>query len=39
LNILTTNDWLVVDGDGIELTFLEALEELKQKKKPQAEMA
>jgi hypothetical protein len=31
-NLLLSKDWLVVDGDGKKLTFLEALEELKQKK-------
>jgi hypothetical protein len=32
-NMILSNDWLVIDGDGKELTFLEALEELRQKKK------
>lgn len=31
-DILLSNDWMVVDGDEKKLTFLEALEELKQKK-------
>jgi hypothetical protein len=31
-NLLLSKDWIVVDGDGKKLTFLEALEELKQKK-------
>jgi hypothetical protein len=31
-NLLLSKDWLVVDGDGRKLSFLEALEELKQKK-------
>lgn len=31
-DMLISNDWFVVDGDGKRLTFLEALEELKQKK-------
>ena len=31
-NILISTGWKVVDGDGKELTFLEALEELKIKK-------
>ncbi len=31
--ILISSGWLVVDGDRKELTFLEALEELKNKKK------
>lgn len=30
-NILISSKWKVVDGDGTELTFLEALEALKQK--------
>lgn len=30
--ILTTDKWKVVDGDGKELTFIEAIEELKLKK-------
>lgn len=30
--ILTSTKWLVVDGDGKELTFLEALDELKAKR-------
>jgi hypothetical protein len=32
-NIVLSNDWISLDGDGRELTFLEALEELKNKKK------
>lgn len=32
-NLLLSVGWIVLDGDGKELTFLEALEELKQKKK------
>lgn len=32
-NIIMSNDWIVIDGDGKALTFLEALEELRQKKK------
>jgi hypothetical protein len=31
-NILLSTGWKVIDGDGSVLTFLEALEELKQKK-------
>lgn len=31
-DLLISCNWLVVDGDGKNLTFLEALEELKQKK-------
>lgn len=31
-NILLSNNWLVVDGDGTKMNFLEALEMLKQKK-------
>lgn len=31
-NILLSNDWEVVDGDGTKMNFLEALEILKQKK-------
>lgn len=31
-NILISNKWKVVDGDDKELTFLEALEELKNRK-------
>jgi hypothetical protein len=32
-NILVSTGWIVIDGDGKELTFIEALEELKAKKK------
>lgn len=31
-NLLLSKDWMVVDGDAKKLSFLEALEELKQKK-------
>ena len=31
-NILTSTGWKVVDGDGTEMTFLESLEFLRQKK-------
>jgi hypothetical protein len=31
-DIITTNGWLVVDGDNIELTFVEAIGQLKAKK-------
>jgi hypothetical protein len=30
--VLTTQGWLVIDGDGKELSFVEALEELRNKK-------
>lgn len=32
-NILLTMGWFVLDGDGKELIFIEALDELKQRKK------
>jgi hypothetical protein len=32
-NILISTGWIVLDGDGTELTFIEALEELKAKRK------
>jgi hypothetical protein len=31
-NFLQSKDWIVVDGDGTKLSFIEALEELKLKK-------
>jgi len=31
-DIITTSGWLVVDGDNTELTFVEAIEQLKAKK-------
>lgn len=31
-DLLISHEWIVVDGDGKKLNFLEALEELKQKK-------
>jgi len=31
-NILTSSGWRTVDGDGTEMTFVEAIEELKAKK-------
>jgi len=31
-NIITTNGWLLVDSDNTELTFVEAIEQLKAKK-------
>ena len=31
-NFLLSKQWMVVDGDGSKLSFIEALEELKQKK-------
>lgn len=31
-NVLTTSGWLIIDGDGKELSFVEAIEELKNKK-------
>lgn len=30
--IIVSEDWIVIDGDGKKLTFIEALEEMKQKK-------
>lgn len=32
-NILISDDWMVLDGDGKVLSFLESIEELKNKKK------
>jgi hypothetical protein len=31
-NVFLSSDWIVVDGDGEKLTFVQALEALKQKK-------
>lgn len=31
-DILISKGWLVIDGDGVELTFLEVIEQLKNKK-------